>query len=108
MREIKFRAIRKVKSVTGESIVYEFTLKELANGLVNVFFEDYYWLEYTGLKDKNGKEIYEGDIIKHSYRSALTVIEWKQKETQWSMGGYQSNTVEVIGNVYENSDLLTP
>lgn len=85
------------------------------------------WLEpilmqYTGLKDKNGKEIYEGDVIRQS--SDLCIIEYCvggfdcQMLVELKNGGTLRGSVynfsflsekycEIIGNIYENPELLT-
>ena len=66
------------------------------------------WMQYTGLKDKNGKEIFEGDIIDHPYKGIKTVF-WDESLPGFgSEGTYVSRLTngEVIGNIYENKELL--
>ena len=122
MREIKFRAWDKKRNVI-------ISAEELAgisfrglHGFVGITYftgddcgdvlnkNECELMAFTGLHDRNGKEIYESDIVKEGNRSG--VIVWHQEYAAWrfenkygSVGVYHLYG-EVIGNVWENSDLL--
>lgn len=68
-------------------------------------------MQYTGLKDKNGKEIYEGDVI-NLYPNRIRVVEYSEPNGAFMERGgslnqlHSGEEMEVIGNIYENPELL--
>ncbi|ALF16947.1 YopX family protein [Fusobacterium animalis] len=124
MREIKFRAWLKEKKIMGEVLGIDILHKEIffSNEDVDCYehtdFKDIELMQYTGLYDKKGKEIYEGDIVKLRANHGIGVVkyydEWGAFVVEYIkprplvvLGmNYYKEDIEVIGNIYENSELL--
>ena len=106
-----------------ESIRFDTKVIEVYDESCNTYryldFEDVEFMENTGMKDKNGTYIYEGDIVRVNgtwdciieYNQSSCAFVLKSIDSRWSTG-YFSNyddieeMLEVIGNIYENKDLL--
>jgi len=118
MREIKFRAWdkknKKMEYVWGidfagnPPIANEATVGELLLGVDTQCF----LMQFTGLKDKNDKEIYEGDIIEFDYQRKRRKAEIKYSGTGFWLVGWLNildkghRNFKIIGNVHNNPELL--
>ena len=104
MRKLKFRAWAKERK--------EFVYFDINKGTPWNINEKYI-MQYTGLEDGNNKEIYEGDILESSNggNSFKEKVHWDID--QFRVGNYEpdglsyfSKNCKVIGNIYENPELL--
>jgi uncharacterized phage protein (TIGR01671 family) len=124
-RELKFRAYHKHRKEIYDVYGFNkhFVFKDILDGPgsdgVPDKIEDVDLLQFTGLLDKNGKEVYEEDILEHAYErlivtygiqevDAFNVLGFNIYTMQGSEPGKRlSLEIEVIGNIYENPELLT-
>lgn len=120
-REIKFRAWDKdkkeLREVTGINWYDEYIwVDETPMSGDKLPVETTPILQYTGLKDKNGKEIYEGDILKDGV--FISQVVWNTEGAYFHLkrgdtySGYtlssEVDRCEVVGDIYTNPELLTP
>lgn len=119
-REIKFRAWHKYDLSLKPSFWFMDWDELMSMTMEKVFgnLDDnhpFILEQFTGLFDKNGKEVYEGDILKDEYDS-IGVVRWSKSFWEFSFvqGNVTSNysgmndgdDVEIIGNIHENQELV--
>ena len=120
MREIKFRVWHKRLEEMLKPNQWNSYGPKINYGVIES--DDHEIMQYTGLKDKNGKEIYEGDVVIQpkwfsvgQYLPATGEVKYLGVRFtvdcigQWKGAHAELNgNSEVIGNIYENPELLTP
>lgn len=120
MREIEFRAFnKKNKTMSYFDLSDLFYCDDIEN--LTETFSTYVFMQYTGLRDRKGKKIYDGDIVKcwdwgvsPNELLGISVVEWDDDEKGWMLNPDPTDgdrydlfrNVEVIGNIYENPKLL--
>lgn len=114
-REIKFRAWDKENKKMAQVSRINF-----GPGGIRYLVDDSVLLEYTGLHDKNGREIYEGDVLQctsYTYGNGETgktslLVKYDEMSAGFIAGPYMLGKLmdirkcEVIGNIFENKQLL--
>lgn len=120
-REIKFRLFHKIDGMKYCGQIMAFMLLDgtwkLEDDFGDMIAKDcgYISMQFTGLKDKNGKEIYEGDIVE--FDSTIMECKWLNGFSRfcfYQKGWKETHDVSientekcnVIGNIYENSELI--
>ena len=121
MGEIKFRAWDTTRKLMRD---HACTLRSTGWSAMEIHedSEEFVWMQYTGLKDKNGKEIYEGDILLGKFildqveNYIFLSLTEEEKKTQTKKFVIEDifypyvhpipDDLEIIGNVWENPELI--
>jgi uncharacterized phage protein (TIGR01671 family) len=122
-RPIKFRVWdkRETKGMSTQNMLYDAQLHHFWQDFVD--YPGYELMQYTGLTDKNGKEIYEGDILKNHYDVSNNIIgqvlyesdhggyifQWKRRGQDYKITNLNCDVAfesVIVGNIFEHSELL--
>lgn len=123
MREIKFRAwLKEHKTMVNvaeidinHQLIYHYGFDDFEGNFEN--FNSIELLQYTDLKDKNGKEIYDGDIVFESFGENYYKVIFENgsfraefkgdfEEYSFDLIDVVAQGCEIVGNIYENPELL--
>ncbi|MFT5451702.1 MAG: hypothetical protein ACI9N9_001188 [Enterobacterales bacterium] len=107
MREIKFKLFHIKSQKMLESTI---TIQDAYNGASDEYnneinAEECEWLQYTGLKDVNGVEYFEGNVFHPLYNKLGNHIV-TFKNGKFNISDFSPLQCEIIGNIYENKELI--
>ena len=113
MREIKFRCWYDKRMHKVVDIDFSYKRINLLGADI-ISFEQGILMQYTGLKDKNGKEIYEGDILIYD-EDEIAIVQYSEVDAMFEIildnivtnfSNESSEWWRIIGNIYDNPELL--
>mgnify|MGYP000982817700 CR=1 FL=1 len=122
MNNLKFRVWDKKLQISGTVSNIDFEYEEVTFYIDDEEeletcqpFEDVVLMQSTGLKDKNGVEIFEGDIVSR-FKNTVEEVVWNSRKGWWAIQTRGEigltvlaqfiEVVEIIGNIYENKELI--
>jgi hypothetical protein len=120
VNNLKFRAWNETQKIMEKVMSIEFLINEDNEEFIGITTnksrccDKLILMQYTGLKDKNGVEIYDGDIVYNAFNKVFGKIVFEPPSFRLYYDTFVENLdrnkktdcINVVGNIYENSDLL--
>ncbi|WP_074554472.1 YopX family protein [Bacillus cereus] len=118
MNTVEFRAwdIKRKEMIMIDDLYFfeQEGIHEIADGIAKGHHAEYKIMQYTGIRDKNGKKIFLGDIVK-CHTELKYIVDWCEEDAMFyykDPDGFEDEDLrmcavsfEVIGNIYENQNL---
>lgn len=114
--DVSFFSLNKLTKLYRQDINYDYFGPNPDEHYPSYYKENLVLMQYTGEKDSDKKEVYEGDILQWKYPENgdnICVVKWISESEGWDYSGWMFNDVfnqggpnKIIGNIFENSDLL--
>ena len=121
-RELKFRAFD-----DGKMLTMPLDTNFGISRFFGILRDDAIVMQFTGIQDKNGKDVYEGDVIRDCITNAFLNVKFGHNKNNAYQGWYckyigidvrdtslngdydsnQNDNIEIIGNIYENPELIS-
>lgn len=111
MRKIKFRAWDKNEKEMLDVECLKNQAWNVMGNMMSINNSEWEFMQWTGLKDKNNKDLYENDIVK--YKDTNWVIKWNESEAMFWLRASRCRAEyidpmdqEIVGNIYQDPNLI--